>query len=834
MDKVVGRIALCVVAVALIASGLFVQQGARASAPKTVRYSFDTDGDRIDDRFGDMRFPQIALVHIASGEDPSRMRKALEGFGITVEKEFSIIDVVLVEAPSLRSLRRASILDGIKIIEAPTPPVPMMDVSVKAVKASISNNYSPNTAQDLGYSGKGVTIAFIDTGVDNEHPTFKDAFVAGVDFTVPDSPLTPRDGSRDPDDVSGHGTAVASVALGRGDQDGSFSGVAPSAGLIDLRIMATDFNPVSRASANMLEALEWCVEHKETEWGPNYRGVDVISISLGIGPIDGAIAQAVNRVVSEGIPVVLASGNSGDSYSGQTQTSWPDGAIVVSATDDRNTVDRSDDTFWEGSTRGPRTDDGDPDTYDELKPDLSAPGVRITCAMFSRFSNLQGASTWSEGTGTSFSAPHVSGTVALMLESSRLITPSEERNPVRTLLHRSAEAKGETHDPDLSEKFNVNYGWGMLDAYEALRASRSYTGANAPPEITSMVAEPDTVNVQGTVAVTIRARDPDEDRLNYTLTSDAGEVSGAGPTFTWKAPSAPGNYTLRGTVTDPFGASAISQVVVRVIEGEANTPPLISSFRANPSMVPPNGTSMLTTVARDPDGDELTYSYSTELGTIEGGGMVVTYIAPGEIGDDRVTVVVKDGRGGEASRTLTISIREGVSNIAPIIGLIEIYPSTLQANAQGLELIVRAKVEDPDGAQDIQEVLLNLSNLGIDGPLVMSDDGAEPDLYAGDGIYSARAAGIGPLPPGNYTVIVSVTDRKGAMTMSNAYVRVASASGEIRLGSSQGVDPIAIIVSLAVLVLITVIVIAIFMMRPGKPAPAQPEAKFRPVGPPQG
>ncbi|MDG6224306.1 MAG: S8 family serine peptidase [Candidatus Thermoplasmatota archaeon] len=807
------------------------------SADDAAQFTFDDDMDRIDDRFNDMTFPRIAFIHIASGEDTSRIRKALEGVGILVEKEFSIVDVFLVEAPSLASLERAALIDGVKVIETPTPPVPMMDVSVKAVKASSSGRYSPNTAQDLGYSGNGVTIAFLDTGVDNEHPTFSGAFVAGADFTVPDSPLTPRDGSRDPDDVSGHGTAVASVALGRGDQDGSFAGVAPSAGLIDLRIIASDSNPVSRASANMLEALEWCVEHKETEWGPNYRGVDVISISMGIGPIDGALALAVDSVVSGGIPVVLASGNSGGSYPDQTQTSWPDGAIVVSATDDRNTVDRTDDTFWEGSTRGPRTDDDDPDMYDELKPDISAPGVRITCAMFSRFSNIQGASTWSEGTGTSFSAPHVSGTVALMLESSRLIRPSADRNPVRTLLRRSAEDKGEPYDLELSDTYNVNYGWGMLDSYEALRASRSYTGANSPPEIISMVAEPETVNVLGTVTVTIRARDPDEDRLNYTLTSDAGEISGNGPTFTWKAPSTSGNHTLRGAVTDTFGASAISQVVVRVMEGTANTPPLISSFRGNPTMVPPNGTSMLTTVARDPDGDELTYSYSAELGTIEGEGMVVTYIAPDEIGDDRVTVVVKDGRGGEASRTLTISIRDDISNIAPIIGLIEIYPSTLSANSQGLELVVRAKVEDPDGVQDIYEVTLNLSQLGIDGKIYMADDGNDPDMYALDGIYSAKASGIGPLQPGNYTVVVSVTDRKGAMTMSNAYVRVRSDPGSIRLGSSDGIDPVVMLVSLGVLVLISVMVIVIFLKRPARPstAPVQPqEARFRPVGPSQG
>ncbi len=159
-----------------------------------------------------------------------------------------------------------------------------------------------------------------------------------------------------------------------------------------------DIFDLMQDNGNMVEALQWCVDHMKADWnGSEYMGVGAISISFGIGPIDGAVAMAVQAAVDAGIPVVLAAGNTGSEYASQTQTSWPDGAIVVSGIDDKGTVTRDDDESWSGSTYGPRSDDGDQDVYDELKPDVSAPSVAVTTAQFSRFSNVQPASSWTEG-----------------------------------------------------------------------------------------------------------------------------------------------------------------------------------------------------------------------------------------------------------------------------------------------------------------------------------------------------------------------------------------------------------------------------------------------------
>ncbi len=122
---------------------------------------------------------------------------------------------------SPRDYQRILAIPGVERIVKEFSVENSLDISAKDVKAVPSMEYSPDTAHDIGYRGEGMTIAIIDSGVDNNnHPTFIGSFVAGADFSSPESPLNPRDGSVDPDDLDGHGTGVASVALGKGDSEG--------------------------------------------------------------------------------------------------------------------------------------------------------------------------------------------------------------------------------------------------------------------------------------------------------------------------------------------------------------------------------------------------------------------------------------------------------------------------------------------------------------------------------------------------------------------------------------------------------------------------------------
>ena len=74
------------------------------------------------------------------------------------------------------------------------------DIANPAVKAKQSAEYSPHAAWELGYTGKGIAICIMDTGVDDSHPSLAGKWLGGVDVSKPQTPLTPRDGTFNADD----------------------------------------------------------------------------------------------------------------------------------------------------------------------------------------------------------------------------------------------------------------------------------------------------------------------------------------------------------------------------------------------------------------------------------------------------------------------------------------------------------------------------------------------------------------------------------------------------------------------------------------------------------
>ena len=78
-----------------------------------------------------------------------------------------------------------------------------------------------------------------------------------------------------------------------------------------------------------------------------------------------------------GVTVSNAAGNDGPDNDGLSGMSASSLSITVAATDDQNTVDRTDDTIASYSSRGPRRDNGDANPLDELVPEVSAPGTNI-------------------------------------------------------------------------------------------------------------------------------------------------------------------------------------------------------------------------------------------------------------------------------------------------------------------------------------------------------------------------------------------------------------------------------------------------------------------------
>ena len=178
--------------------------------------------------------------------------------------------------------------------------------------------------------------------------------------------------------------------------------------------------------------------------------------------------------------------------------------------------------------------------------------------------------------------------------------------------------------------------------------------SNSYPVISSLEAEKDSVTPSGSCEVKCIASDPDGDNLTYTWSVTGGVFSGTGPVVTWIAPNVPGSYILTVKVTDDKGGETAKQVAIEVIR--VNHLPVIESLTAEPLPVKEGKTTTIKCVVHDPDGDELSYSWSTARGSISGQGSTVTWIAPNSCGDYIVAVTVVDGRGGEVSKELEIKV----------------------------------------------------------------------------------------------------------------------------------------------------------------------------------
>jgi hypothetical protein len=177
---------------------------------------------------------------------------------------------------------------------------------------------------------------------------------------------------------------------------------------------------------------------------------------------------------------------------------------------------------------------------------------------------------------------------------------------------------------------------------------------NEPPFITSL-----NLNAEGEITtgwvytVECDAVDADEDELSYAWTADAGSLSGEGATVEWTAPDEPGSYTISVEVSD--GSDVATDQIVVWVE-MPNNPPVIEGLTTNCPRVRPGHTGTITCLASDPDGDELIYEWSTERGSITGEGPEVTWTAPGEYGYYSITVTVSDGRDGQATSEISITV----------------------------------------------------------------------------------------------------------------------------------------------------------------------------------
>ncbi|MGD0351953.1 MAG: PKD domain-containing protein [Dehalococcoidia bacterium] len=183
---------------------------------------------------------------------------------------------------------------------------------------------------------------------------------------------------------------------------------------------------------------------------------------------------------------------------------------------------------------------------------------------------------------------------------------------------------------------------------------------NQPPVISSLLAQNQQLYPSGTTEIQCIAQDADGDRLDFKWAATGGNFSGAGAIVIWQAPPNYGTYTVTVTVDDGKGGSMQASLPVTV---GANQSPAISELVANPSGILYGGSTTLTCMATDPDGDVVRYSWSSSEGSITGVGNKVTWIAPSKGGNYNVTVVVSDGKGGETRGDVMVTVSAAVRTV---------------------------------------------------------------------------------------------------------------------------------------------------------------------------
>jgi len=319
------------------------------------------------------------------------------------------------------------------------------------------------------YSKNDIVIAVIDTGIDPNHVDLDGGKIIGwKDFAT--GQINPYDEVLG---CGGHGTHVSSIAAGEGQGNSLYKGVAPGAALVGVKVLKRRGQDCVGTTADVNAGVQWVIDNKAT------YGIEIFNMSVGIaGCSDGtdSTSQIVNNAVDAGLIGVVAAGNEGPKECTIGSPAAAAKAITIGAMADVDpgvaTAGLPGRGFYLAyfSSRGP-TADG------RIKPDISAPGVKITAA---KAGTTNG---YIEYNGTSMSSPFVAGLAGLMLQASSTLTPLEIKNKI-VLTAINWDGAGA----------DIDYGAGRLDGYEAIKSAGGYSGTN----ITAPAHQYFTGNLTGT------------------------------------------------------------------------------------------------------------------------------------------------------------------------------------------------------------------------------------------------------------------------------------------------------------------------------------------------
>lgn len=334
---------------------------------------------------------------------------------------------------------------------APTEVKNEGDGGIAAIESGVLAVRAPEV-WDLGITGNGVLVSTLDTGVDGNHPALASRW-RGLDDRYAGHPdwafFDPVTHWNFPGDGGSHGThTMGSVCGGApGDQ----IGVAPGVQWINAAVI--DRVSIERTVADSLLAFEWLID-PDGNPNTNWDVPDTCSNSWGLvtghgyPECDETFWSHLDACEAAGIVIIFSAGNEGSGGLRRPADRATDDyrTFSVAAVDANN-------SSWpiaSFSSRGPTrcTLDGS----QAIKPDIAAPGVDVR-------SSIPGGG-YAYYSGTSMASPHVNGVVALMRE----VNPDLPVNDIKQIIYETAYDLGTAGEDN-------SYGWGMIDAYEAVMAA---------------------------------------------------------------------------------------------------------------------------------------------------------------------------------------------------------------------------------------------------------------------------------------------------------------------------------------------------------------------------